>query len=380
MGRNGNPGEYIGIFNKEIVGEDIDAYMEKVAEQERVLRSQSQPFTDILEPFNVINQDQEANAIITIDNIKKMWKKLLKENNGKKNPIELNKDLFKNVIKIYPNAEKPIKDYLVRSSSNVPEINKVHELSAKKDYQISYVIQRYTESKYVPQESQFSWIRIGTLARTLSDIYKPESFKNSNFYQKAFYSGFYQAQNIIVTTHALDIKEHKFALSNIFHYELKKFSSVNSLILTEPNDMGVENSDVSIKISISRDKLSCKYKEKNPVKIKIEDIGLQLHNKILKTLQDNSLNDLKLNSKELAALDKFFIGKNLLTPTVIDGEGALGNLMLNEFKKSFQMYQNAVYKVPPPKVKFCTKFVIPAEAGIHVILCTNLRSISKRIT
>ncbi|EKE00730.1 MAG: hypothetical protein ACD_21C00285G0024 [uncultured bacterium] len=343
VARNGHPGEIISIFNRELFGESIESHMRELSEAEKTERMRSQPLTDVLKYFNLMNRDQAINAIKCNEFILKTWSKITE---GRTNYAELRGELVQALKKEYPELTVGLDQYLERIDGGIPETtDEPHDdgLSGFTPPYYKYVAQTYPDSHIAYGLKQFKpadqtinsyWWNAESTARStpLSAIELPR--QNTNKQYELFYRSAAKAQYAIMATHAFDLEKNVFKLYTEHEYRLTPtFTSVSiphEFVLSLDGGKAYGKIDGKDRIEIA------------PAYTFEKGIPQSIYDGVLTKLQAiaaTPITPVELEPQEIAAINKFINAAGYNEAKSLEGEGSNGNLMLYEFKKSFAAYQ-----------------------------------------
>ena len=343
VARNGAPGEIISIFDKEIFGQNITSHMDEISHREKEARMKSQPLTDILRYLNKVNQDNTIGAIRSGEFISNAWKTLLREENSK-NYAELRKKLITIVKQEYPELIKGIDQYLARIDKQAPEKTAETADFTNQHYNALYVIQNYNNSEFLytlesfegPSDQRNSWDALYK-STPISRIEIPmnlKSYVNKHFYgsYKLFYSDTYRKQVAVMHTHAFTIEKVNFKFYDQYNYIFSQ---------KVPRSYFIHYSEMIF--FLDRNELYCQKDDDKALKILA---GFSAKDGIPKHLYDKIVSGLKageevinISAEEKIVIQQFIIANNYIGRFIIKAEGSLPNLMVSEFKKSFDAYK-----------------------------------------
>ncbi len=351
VARNGNPGEIVHIFNKEFfAGIDIASHMSNISNQEKEMRMKLQPLSDVLKYFNKVNQDSEINAIDTNEFIVTAWKDLLKKNPQLiKDSLSAREALVKIVVERYPETTKDIFQYLKLIQGTTPSIDASTNLSDDaKHYEADYVVQDYK-----PKENNLIEDNVQFLARSTS-WHDFSIYKNSLI----SYNKLYKDQSVIMATHVFTLEENKFQVYDLYNYDsFKCVISFDPLYSVGTSLKNLNDGNELISFFLQDKKIYCKYPNKKPLEItedytREKGIPKALYKKILTTLQPKAdpTDFLELQAEEKEIINEFLINAKYIDSHFIKGEGSSGNLMLDEFKRSFAAYKKFANSVEVNKI------------------------------
>ncbi|RZI45169.1 hypothetical protein EDM53_05775 [Rickettsiales endosymbiont of Peranema trichophorum] len=399
VGRNGQKGEVISLFNQAEYVSSIAEHMENLSAIQKAGRSQSQPVTDVLKYFNVYNQDHPLSAIACNVFITKVWKLLNKENQllgmeERKSSLQLRQELVKAVKLKYPHITENLEEYLARVDSGVPE-----RIGTKKQDVVNFVdIVKYLDVKYPVSSSSQGMnallIEKAVVERcNVSALYNVPFFEerkpmggveyviqtksvagtksyseeqllkiwNSPYYldrvlgsarseslssmaipeytgtiYHGYYNNFYHANMAVLYTHVFAIPSAKFGMVKECDYRLS---------LSTPVIDSMSSNQVWLYLNEDK-KLFCQIGGTDSFEVKTD--GTTFVGTILQKLKDRILSHhltsgaLKLHDIEKMAISELLLSQRLIAGDILNGEGARGNLMLNEFKSSFESYRDFV--------------------------------------
>jgi hypothetical protein len=189
---------------------------------------------------------------------------------------------------------------------------------------------------------------------------------------KIIYNEVYKEQAVKLATHIFTIKDLVFRFNygyylieeNASWSEIRTFESNNKLYYQTKNKPAVEikvshNIDTNSKyyerlatLFISNNKLYYQIKNKESIEIKIgyrikDGINKDIYNNIIYKLQNPNFS---LDQQEKNSIMQYLAAKQYLDSYKLDGEGSGGNLMVDEFKKSFNSYKEMVKSIEVTKI------------------------------
>jgi hypothetical protein len=345
VGRNGEEGNVISLFNKEIFVTDLDEYMDNKSTLEMSMRTKHQPLTDILKFFNNANQENTIGAIQTSEFITKAWSKLIANNQGTKSYAELRADLVELVKLEYPVISRKLDDYLQRVDSGTPDQNGADKHSLSLQYYTDYVEQDFIEynkintENFVSANDDYYWNNIKYLSRhtSIDNVIIPYRYNilievynyifkidpETSLY-KLFYNDLYKGQAIVMATHAFTIERTSFKFDSQYYEVIDQRAATKEIT----NDKTL--------FFIEGNKIFAQVNSKSALEIKIayiikDGIPFDLYQKILTTKE--------IDPQEYNVMHSFMINVGYLNHDYINGAGSLSDLMVPELKKSFNAYK-----------------------------------------
>lgn len=343
VARNGQEGEVISLFNKEIFGNDIIKYMDSISTIEKEIRMKSQPLTDILKFFNQINHDNALAAITCNDFIKNNWDYLLKNNIVNKTYLSLRTDLV-DIVKVeYPMNSNKLDDYLIRIDNGTPAKIALECLNIRQYFKADYVIQNITESnESLVKKEKLNLESINSIQNTAFNygtsisISKIELPVGNGIY---VYNSLYRVQAAKMATHVFTIEDLFFKLE------------IDNVLLEREFNLLPKNIDGVI-IYLDQNKLFYRDYKYNKYEIKIgytakEGISNDIYEGIVNKIKQTNLS-LDLNEKNV--IRKHVKENGKLISHNFEGDGSGGDLMVDEFKKSFAAYKEKVNSVEVNKI------------------------------
>ncbi len=343
VARNGQKGEVISLFNKEIFGNDIIKYMDSISILEKEIRMKSQPLTDILKFFNQINHDNALAAITCNDFIKTTWDHLLKNNIANKAYLDLRTDLVAIVKVEYPVDSKKLDNYLARIDSGAPAKVALECLNVRQYFKADYVIQDITNSnEQLVKKEELNLELVYLIQQTVFDygdsvsISKIELPVGNGIY---VYNYLYKFQAAKMATHIFTIEDLDFKLL------------IDNVLLERDPRLLSENIG-GVTIYLDQNKLFYRSYEYSKYEIKI---GYTAKDGIPKGIYDGIVNKIKQTNLSLDLNEKNVIRKHVkangnLVSKDFEGDGSGGDLMVDEFKKSFTDYKAMVNSIEVNKI------------------------------
>ena len=413
VARNGHKGKMIHIYNKEeYPGETIVEHMDAVAKKQKTSREESQPLTDILAYFNQYHKDNHDIAIAHNEFISEEWYKLLKNNNSlkiklRKSLKELRDDLVEKLSKLekYLDITHNLVEYINKIDDGIPEkisqpagterckdlsdikyditpyfkgnmfesqlYSQIEAVSSEERctklkentipvfaesvyqaYEVSYVEQSFEYKKEQITPSHFKWPIDLYNSLPIDLIAKPTG--ENNEYQ-AYYNSFYKYQFATIMSAIFNVPDPSFKFIDEYYVHLSKSDGKNcGRVMTAWCSETLK--DHEMVIFLKDGKPHYRIKDQDSMEIKessdgVAGISKKIYDDLLIILQsDKNLITKKLSSEARKAILNFALSKKSIKEITIDGHSSKGDLMLFEFKKSFQAYVESTKSAEVNKV------------------------------